>query len=73
MPKLIKKFKKKFKYNIKYLDELEKVKKLIIKKGINIEYLEVRNKHNLSNKCNKKNLKIFIAFYINKVRLIDNY
>ncbi len=73
VPKLIKKFKKKFKYNTKYLDELEKVKKLIIKKGINIEYLEVRNKHNLSNKCNKKNLKIFIAFYINKVRLIDNY
>ena len=41
--------------------------------GINIEYLELRNKKNLklSNKIN--NYKIFLAYYIKNVRLIDNY
>ena len=39
----------------------------------NIEYLELRNKNNLSKKISKKNVKIFIAFYINGTRLIDNF
>ena len=39
----------------------------------NIEYLELRNKNNLSKKISKKNVKIFIAFYINGIRLIDNF
>ena len=39
----------------------------------NIEYLELRNKNNLSKKINKKNVKIFIAFYIQGIRLIDNF
>ena len=73
VPNILEKFKKKIKYNLKYLNELNKIKKLIIKKGINIEYLELRNKYNLSNNYNKKNLKIFVAFFINKVRLIDNF
>ena len=42
-------------------------------KRFNIEYLELRNKNNLSKKINKKNAKIFIAFYINGTRLIDNF
>ena len=42
-------------------------------KVFNIEYLELRNKNNLSKKINKKNVKIFIAFYIQGVRLIDNF
>ena len=42
-------------------------------KGFNIEYLELRNKNNLSKKINKKNVKIFIAFYIQGTRLIDNF
>ena len=48
-------------------EELEK------KYIINIEYLEMRNKKNLqiSNKVN--NSKIFIAYYLNKIRLIDNF
>ena len=41
--------------------------------NIKIEYLELRNKNNLSTNFTKKNLKLFICFYINKVRLIDNF
>ena len=53
--------------------------KLIIKnfinknKGFNIEYLELRNKYNLSKKINKKSVKLFFAFYIQGIRLIDNF
>ncbi len=42
-------------------------------KLFNIEYLELRSKNNLSKKINKKNVKIFIAFYIQGIRLIDNF
>ena len=42
-------------------------------KEFNIEYLELRNKNNLSKKISKKNVKIFIAFYIQGIRLIDNF
>ena len=41
--------------------------------NIKIEYLELRNKNNLSTNFNKKNLKLFVSFYIKKVRLIDNF
>ena len=37
-----------------------------------IEYFEIRNFTNLSKKISKKNFKIFIAYKINKIRLIDN-
>ena len=39
---------------------------------IKIEYLELRDKKNLkfSNKIN--NSRLFIAYYLNEVRLIDN-
>ena len=40
---------------------------------INIDYLELRNSSNLKISNNIKNSKIFIAYYINKVRLIDNF
>ena len=39
---------------------------------IKIEYLELRNKYNLKKTKKTKNSKIFIAFYKNNVRLIDN-
>ena len=55
-------------------------KSLLIKKdelnksfNIKIEYLEIRNKHNLRISNKILNSKIFIAYYINKVRLIDNF
>ena len=54
-------------------NQLKFVKKELIRCGINIEYFEIRNKYNLSKRFNKKNFKIFVAFYINKVRLIDNF
>ena len=41
--------------------------------NIKVEYLELRNKNNLSPIFNKKNLKLFVCFYIKKVRLIDNF
>ena len=41
--------------------------------NIKLEYLEIRNKFNLSKKINKNNFKIFIAYYNKNVRLIDNY
>ena len=37
-----------------------------------IKTFELRNKNTLSKKFNKQNFKLFIAFYVNKVRLIDN-
>ena len=37
-----------------------------------IEYFEIRNLTNFSKKISKKNFKIFIAYKVNKVRLIDN-
>ena len=40
---------------------------------INIDYLELRNSNNLKTSNNIKNSRIFIAYYINKVRLIDNF
>ena len=67
-------FKKKLKIN-------DNLNKLIINKkkelqklyNIKIEYLEFRNKNNLEiNKVNKSS-RLFIAYYINKIRLIDNF
>ena len=40
---------------------------------IKIEYLETRNTTNLSLNIINKNFKIFIAYYIDNVRLIDNF
>tara|TARA_B100001057_G_scaffold333062_1_gene333575 strand:+ start:36 stop:848 length:813 start_codon:yes stop_codon:yes gene_type:complete len=40
---------------------------------IKIDYLELRNTKNLGLTDKIKNAKIFIAYYINNVRLIDNY
>ena len=50
--------------------EKQKLKKLY---KIKIEYLDLRNKSNLKNSNWLRNSNIFIAFYINKVRLIDNF
>ena len=65
----------------KKLSKMKITKKLINTKkkeletlfDINIEYLEIRNKKNLliSNKIN--NSKIFLAYYLKKIRLIDNF
>ena len=47
--------------------------KLEKKYKIDIEYLELRNKINLSRSNLTKNSKLFVAYFINNVRLIDNF
>ena len=39
---------------------------------IKIDYLELRNKKNLKVSKKTNNSKLFIAYYLNNVRLIDN-
>ena len=48
-------------------------KELLKNFDIKIEYLECRNIHNLSTNILNKNYKLFVAYYINNVRLIDNF
>ena len=40
--------------------------------NIKVEYLELRNIKNLNVSSKVKNSKIFVAYYLNKIRLIDN-
>ena len=50
---------------------LKKLEKVGIKK---IDYVEIRNNNNLKNVTNndKSNARLFIAVYIDEIRLIDN-
>jgi pantoate--beta-alanine ligase len=48
-------------------------KELIQKFDIKIEYLECRNLINLSTNLYKKPFKLFVSYYLNNVRLIDNF
>ena len=52
------------KQNIKKLENLYKIK---------IDYLELRNEKNLKRFNKKGKYRLFIAYYLEKVRLIDNY
>lgn len=67
-------FKKKLS-NKKNINNLIFMKKNELKKryGIKIDYLELRNIKNLKLTNKIKNAKIFVAYFINKVRLIDNF
>ena len=56
----------------KYLT-LEVKKKIIKTFNIKIDYLETRNINNLKQDIYKKKYKLFIAYYINNIRLIDNF
>ena len=47
--------------------------KLIEKFDIKIEYLECRNLNNLSTNLSNKPFKLFVAYYLSNVRLIDNF
>ena len=67
-------FKGRLKRNMSYKNNLNKIiLKLNNLKNIKVEYLEIRNKNNLSQLYNKNNFKIFLAYYNQKIRLIDNY
>ena len=47
-------------------------KKLEMSLKIKIDYLELRNIKNLKISKTKNNSRLFIAYYLNNVRLIDN-
>ena len=68
-------FKKKIPYNSKNLFKILNYKKKQLQKNFNIkiEYLELRNSINLKQTINFKKSKLFFAYFINKVRLIDNF
>ena len=52
---------------------LENKKKLLEKQHkIKVEYLELRNKHSLKYSSKIKDSNLFIAYFIRKIRLIDN-
>tara|TARA_B100000787_G_C16147485_1_gene274931 strand:- start:363 stop:1178 length:816 start_codon:yes stop_codon:yes gene_type:complete len=53
---------------------IDAIKKDLVKKfNIRIEYLECRNIDNLSSNIHGKTFKLFVAYYLNNVRLIDNF
>ena len=52
---------------------LTKKKELQKKFNIKIDYLEVRNEKNLTTLTKNKKIRLFVAYYVNKVRLIDNF
>ena len=67
-----------FKYRVKkdfnYKKKLNEFKIFLMKKyQIKIDYLELRNENDLKKIKNYKKFRLFIAYYINKVRLIDNF
>ena len=67
-------FKKKLSKKKKFKNMINLMKKELEKKyNIHIEYLELRNSKNLNISSKAKNTRLFIAYYMNKVRLIDNF
>ena len=69
--KLKKKLKlKKHNSKINLIKVINKIEKLY---QIQIDYLEVRNEKNLRLSNFKNKFRLFVAFKINNVRLIDNY
>ena len=68
------KLKNLIKKNIKDKKFVKKVKIDLIKKfKIEIEYLECRNLINLNTNLKNKPFKLFVAYYLEGVRLIDNF
>ena len=70
---ILNKFYLEIKKNKKKIYNLNSIKKSISRYVDKIDYFEIRNKFNLKKNINNKNFKIFIAYYLNKVRIIDNY
>jgi pantoate--beta-alanine ligase len=59
----------------KNINNLINLKKKFLNEFFNvrIEYLELRNRFNLKKSTPDHNSKLFIAYYLNKIRLIDNF
>jgi pantoate--beta-alanine ligase len=67
-----------FKRNLIKKENIQKIllsKKLEIEKNynVNVEYLEARKEKDLSITNSIKKSRIFVAYYLDKVRLIDNF
>ena len=72
--KKLKSFKNKVKNSPIFRKEINDIKiKLIKNYKIKLDYLELRNEKDLSIFKKKNRFRLFIAYYINKVRLIDNF
>ncbi|MDA9646234.1 pantoate--beta-alanine ligase [Candidatus Pelagibacter sp.] len=55
-------------------EQIYKVKKDLLKRfKIKIEYMECRNIINLGTNIQNKSFKLFVAYYLNDIRLIDNF
>ncbi len=66
--------KKKIKKNYKLKKEINYYKNYITKKyGVKIDYLEIRNEKDLSIFKKNKKFRLFVAYNLNRIRLIDNY
>ena len=59
-----KKIKKNLRIKMKYFEKLLKIK---------IEYLELRSIKNLKISNNIRDSRLFVAYYIDNIRLIDNF
>ena len=70
----LKNFKKKIKNKHNLTEKINEFK-INLKNifGIKIDYLELRNEKNLSIYRNKSKFRLFIAYYIGNIRLIDNF
>ena len=62
------------KNNLKLKKNIDKIKNNLIKNyKVKIDYLELRNEIDLSIYKNKSKFRLFVAYHIGNVRLIDNY
>ena len=67
-------YKAEIKKNKNKITNISKIKKILTDKlGVKFDYLEIRNEKDLSLKIGKNSFKIFIAYYIANIRLIDNF
>ena len=74
LAKKLKSIKDKVNKNFNFAKKINKIKKNLIKNyKVKIDYLEFRNENDLSILKKNKKFRLFIAYYINKVRLIDNF
>jgi len=70
----LKSFKDKIKKNYKFKKEINYYKNYITKKySVKIDYLEIRNEKDLSTFKKRKKFRLFVAYNLGRVRLIDNH
>ncbi len=72
--KILKKYKKKIVKDKKKFNDIKNIKQNLLKKfRIKIDYLELRNEQNLKIYNKKNKFRLFIAYHLNNIRLIDNF